>query len=312
MTRKKVELASVPQSRVARIVTFGSVTLSPGVRAWALSSDVDIVFCSRRGSLAGFLAGPGPGQVVRRRKQYRLADDGPASVDVAKEFIRSKLHNQRVLLQRYMRRDVRDVVCPSIDEISSYQGLLDTAATKNEVLGLEGIAARRYWEAFGALVPDDVGFEGRVARPPGDVVNAALSYGYAILLGETTTACVAAGLDPAVGFLHADQDRRPSLALDLMEEFRPVIVDSVVLELVRRRSLTPEHGRLADTGSGVWLTEKGRRALTAAIERRLLAITHDLGLGRRVPLRRIVHLQAQRLARTIDNGDRYVGYRRRV
>ena len=146
---------------------------------------------------------------------------------------------------------------------------------------------------------------GRHRRPPPDLVNAALGYGYAILLGECVAACQGAGLHPSFGLLHAEDDRCPSLALDLMEEFRPLIVDQVVAELVRRRSLTAEHTRRDTARNGVLLTEKGRQRLTAGIEDRLLTMTHHLGSGHRVPYRRLIQLQASGLVRLFRRGEPY-------
>src|SRR5690606_26480585 len=133
---------------------------------------------------------------------------------------------------------------------------------------------KSYFKAMGALVPEDMSFTGRSRQPPRDVVNAALSFGYTLLLGECEVAVYAAGLEPGLGILHAPQDRRPSLALDLMEEFRPLVVDQVVLTMVRGRQLRPEHGRPdKEGGSGVYLTKAGREALVAAYERRMLTET---------------------------------------
>jgi CRISPR-associated protein Cas1 len=115
------------------------------------------------------------------------------------------------------------------------------------------------------IVPEDMRFEGRSTQPPADLVNAALSYGYAIILGEAVSALCAAGLDPAIGLLHAEQDRRPSLALDLMEEFRPLIVDQVVIAAARRGELRPEHGRREEAVHGILLTKAGKRSWSPAM-----------------------------------------------
>src|SRR5689334_13392801 len=115
--------------------------------------------------------------------------------------------------------------------------MLPDATTRDEIMGLEGAAAREYFTAVGRAVPEQLRFAGRSRRPPLDLVNAALSFGYTILLGEAVAALAAAGLDPAIGLLHADADRRPSLALDLIEEFRPLVVDQVVITAARRDQL---------------------------------------------------------------------------
>ena len=139
-------------------------------------------------------------------------------------------------------------------------------------------------------------FAGRSRQPPEDVINAALSYGYAIILSEAVSALCAAGLDPAIGLLHAEQDRRPSLALDLMEEFRPLIVDQVVIAAARRAELRPEHGHREESVHGVLLTKAGREILLAGYERRMLQHTKGALPGLSGSLRRHLYRQAERLA----------------
>jgi CRISPR-associated protein Cas1 len=163
-------------------------------------------------------------------------------------------------------------------------------------MGLEGAAARAYFGALGVLMPAGLTFEGRSRQPPQDVVNAALSYGYAILAGEAVSALCAAGLDPAIGLMHADADRRPSLALDVMEEFRPLIVDQVVTAAIKRGSLTPEHGRREDGVDGVLLTSAGRKAVVDGYEKRMLTTTRGALPDFTGSLRRHLYRQAERVA----------------
>jgi CRISP-associated protein Cas1 len=151
-------------------------------------------------------------------------------------------------------------------------------------------------------VPAPLRFEGRSRRPPLDVINAALSFGYTLLLGEAV-----AGLDPAIGILHADADRRPSLALDLIEEFRPLIVDQVVLTAARTSRLRPEHGRIEEGRARVLLTQAGREALIDGYERRMLHTTRGALPGFAGSLRRHLHRQAERLAAHIDRGEPWTG-----
>ena len=147
-----------------------------------------------------------------------------------------------------------------------------------------------------AVMPPGLEFSGRSRRPPLDVINAALSYGYAVLAGEATSALHAAGLDPAIGLLHADADRRPSLALDLMEEFRPQIVDQVVLAAVNRLTLRPEHGRRQDGVPGVLLTRAGRDVIIDGYEKRMLQQTRGALPGFTGSLCRHLYRQAERVA----------------
>lgn len=180
--------------------------------------------------------------------------------------------------------------------------MIEEADSLDGLSGVEGMAARRYFEGIAALLPDDLGFEGRNRRPPRDVANAALSYGYSILLSAAVTAIRIAGLDPYAGFLHSDAHNRPSLALDLMEEFRPVLVDAAVLTLFRRGSMSSGSARSEEKRSGVLLIEQARKTLTSTIEDRLLTVSYHEPAKGRVSRRRQMILQAQRLARSIDQG----------
>jgi CRISPR-associated protein Cas1 len=156
---------------------------------------------------------------------------------------------------------------------------------------------------LGVVVPPEVRFTGRSRQPPQDIVNSALSYGYAILLGEVVSALCAAGLEPAIGLLHSEQERRPSLALDLVEEFRPLVVDQVVISAARRHELRAEHGRREEAGQGMLLTRAGREVLLAGYERRMLQHTRGALPGFAGSLRRHLYRQAERVAAFVHQPD---------
>jgi CRISPR-associated protein Cas1 len=186
--------------------------------------------------------------------------------------------------------------------------MLPEAGSREEIMGLEGAAARAYFQAWAVCVDPAFGFTGRNRRPPLDVVNSALSFGYAILLSEAVSALVATGLDPAIGFLHSEHDGRPSLALDLVEEFRPLVVDQVVMEALRRRRLRPEHGRRDEDRGGVLLTAAGREVVVDGYERRMLQMTRGALPEFAGTLRRHLYRQAQVLAAWVEHlGPGFVG-----
>ena len=296
-------LLSVPSGHVERIVLSGSVGLSAGARSWALATGVDVVLLSRRGSYLGALEGPNLPNVALRRQQYRLSEDSDARLLLGRRLVFGKLTNQRALLMRFGRREHRDVVPEIADELDLLRRRLDEATSVDELMGLEGFGARRYYDALTVLLPAPLAFSGRSRHPPGDVVNAALSYGYAILAGEAAASCAGAGLDAAAGFLHADQPGRPSLALDLMEEFRPLIVDAVVVEKFRRAQLAGKHARIPADRAGVLLTEEGRKRLIVAIEDRLLTMMTHPVTDLRITYRRAIQVQAQFITRWVRTGD---------
>ena len=298
------ELLDVPTGQVERLVCFGAIGISAGVRSWALNAGIDIALLSRRGTYLGELRSADDSRRIGRlRAQLRAADDPDVWLPFARSVIETKLRKQVVLLQRLTRRDTDDVVTHSAGLINQLIGMLGEAADRDGLMGVEGAGARAYFEALGALVPAEVRFDGRSRRPPQDLVNAALSYGYALLVAEAVSASVAAGLEPNAGLLHADHDRRPSLALDLMEEFRPLVVDQLVLAACRSDQLRPEHARRDDQISGVLLTIAGREIILDRYERRMLQTTRGALPGFSGTLRRHLYRQAQRLAQWIEYRD---------
>lgn len=293
----KVLLLDLPQSQVARVVCFGSIAFSAGARDWALGTDVQVVFLSRRGSYAGqLLAAGGKKRVARLRSQLGLTPDG--ALLLGRRVLEGKLVKQAVLLRHFIREDNADQVSRGIGMIDAMVPMLLEATHTEELMGVEGAAARAYFEALRALLPDELGFVERNRQPPLDVVNAALSYGYAVLQGECMSALVTAGLDPAIGVLHTDNRNQPGLALDLMEEFRPTIVDQVVIQLCRSGGLTVAHGATIAGKKGVLLTKAGKQALMDGYERRMLTRVKNASdfAG---SWRRQLYRQAQRMATAI-------------
>ncbi|GGL21335.1 CRISPR-associated endonuclease Cas1 [Mangrovihabitans endophyticus] len=301
-TPDDTELLNVPTGHVESLALFGPVGLSAGARTWALTNDVEVIPGSRRGHYLGQLHTRSTRRVTRLRRQLAAADTPDRALPIARTLVAGKIRKQVVLIQRLTRREPHEQTADSIATMRRMQTMLDAAGSRDEILGLEGAAARAYFTALGHLLPAELAFTGRNRRPPLDVINAALSYGYTLLVGEAVAALAAAGLDPAIGLLHTDDDNRPSLALDLIEEFRPLIVDQVVATAARKRTLTTGHGRTDPDRPGVLLTEKGREALIDAYEHRMLHVTRGALPGFAGSLRRHLHRQAQRLAAHLDHG----------
>ena len=189
----------------------------------------------------------------------------------------------------------RDIRCIMAD--------LPDAASIEEIMGMEGAASNVYFACVAGLLPPEVSFPCRSRRPPKDMANAALSYAYSLLLGECIAALFAAGLEPSLGVLHASTDKRPSLSLDLMEEFRPLLVDRMVFGLLRSRRLRPEHAGPSDDGAGVWLTKDGKKAVVDGYEATLQRSVKGALPGFAGPWRRHIHHSAQLLGRAILEPD---------
>jgi CRISPR-associated protein Cas1 len=199
----------------------------------------------------------------------------------------------------------------NLDRFDRTRQNLEAASTPLEVMGLEGTAARGYWSWWADTFEADWRFRGRRRRPPPDPINAMLSYGYTLLVSESVAACEIAGLDPDSGFLHSERWGRPSLALDLMEEFRPVIVDSIVRRLVTGGGVTGADF-IDDPQRGCRMSDRARRAFLEAYERRLLTLSSDARSPGRRPYREIIRRSATAVATSlVDPARPYVSRRSR-
>ena len=295
---------SVPKNSVTRIILSGNVGLSAGARSWAMRSGVDVVCLSRRGSYQGMLIGANRGaHASRLLAQVALVGDRERRVRLAASFIGAKIRGQIHVLTRIARRDETVHVADTTAHMHAWRRSLASARTLDEIMGIEGACSNAYFDALAACVPADVTFDGRSRRPPRDLPNAALSYGYAILLSEFVGALHAAGLEPSLGIAHAPTDKRPSLALDLMEQFRPLLVDQTVMALLRTRKLRPEHGVVEAEAGGVWLGSDGKKIFVDAYEAACQRSVTGALPGYSGSWRRHIALSAQMLARAIAEPD---------
>jgi CRISPR-associated protein Cas1 len=223
---------TVPLHHLEGVVCFGRVSVSPAVIACCGPQRLSLAFLSEQGHFHGRLEPPVYGNVLLRRAQYRQADDPPTCLHVARPIIAAKIQNARNTLLRAARDDAQPDDCDFLRAAAKHMGaVLEQLAAVDSLdaaRGIEGETARTYFGVFSRMVRQDrtvFALQGRNRRPPRDPVNALLSFVYGILRHDCTGALESVGLDPTVGFLHADRPGRPSLALDLMEEFRTLIAD---------------------------------------------------------------------------------------
>jgi CRISPR-associated protein Cas1 len=280
------------------------VLLSPPLLQACASRGVCIVLLDRNGRFQARVEGPTTGNVLLRRQQYRASEQGAA---IVKGFVAGKVANQRAVLQRALRDYGEETPAPDKAAIEAaverLAGILRRVQPSEEgvdaLRGAEGEAAQLYFGVFSHLIrsPDaDVVFRGRSRRPPLDPINALLSFLYTLLTHDCRSAAESVGLDPAVGFLHRDRPGRPSLALDLMEEMRPALVDRLALSLVNRRQIRIRDFSLQDNGA-VLLTEEGRKTVLTAWQERKKSERRHPFLDEIAPLGLAPFLQAQLLAR---------------
>ena len=266
-------------------------------------SGVPVCYFSMGGWFYGITMGMNQKNVFLRRSQFRLSDEESFARSLARELVAGKIRNQRTLLQR-------NHVEPKKSTLAGMKEMADraeTARSLEELLGIEGNAARLYFGDFAGMIKPDEGektadlrfdFEGRNRRPPRDPVNALLSLAYSLLAKDLTVAAYAVGFDPYIGFYHQPRYGRPALALDLMEPFRPLIADSAVLTAVNTGMVTERD--FVRVGGSVALSAAGRKGFFRAYELRMdTLVTHPL-FDYRVSYRRMLEIQARMLARVLD------------
>lgn len=288
------ELRKLPGRQIRAIYLYGAVQLTAQAAETCLELGIPVARFSAAGRFLGLLTGLPASGVDARRGQYRLFDLDSVRLMLARDVIRGKIHNQRVLLMRNGEAPPRVLAL-----LAQLRDAASQAANLTELLGFEGEAAALYFEQFASMLRPGAGWDfdwrGRNRRPPRDPVNALLSLGYSMLAKEITGVCHAVGLDPFLGFLHQPRYGRPALALDLMEEFRALTADSVAISLVNRGELGPED--FIRAASGTFLNDHGRKAFWEAWFRRLDAgVTHP-EFGYRLAYRRMFEIQARQLWR---------------
>ncbi len=291
-------LLKMPLSKVDQLVIFGNVTVTaPAVRA-LLDQGAPVVYLSSKGKLLGRLQPFENKNVPLRWQQFQAAADPEARLNIAKSIVKGKLLNQRTLLQRAGREGISKLGT-AISRLGALVRQADKAKDLNSLRGVEGAGASEYFRQWPKLIRQlGFPFPGRVRRPPTDRVNSLLSFGYVLLLNEVFNACHVVGFDPYVGYLHMDRYGRPALALDLMEEFRPVLVDSLVLAVINRRILEPED---FDTGLGGVKRMRPhalKKFLGAWEQKRRTFIRHPI-YDQQVPYWRVIELQARVLGKVL-------------
>ena len=293
VTVKGEVVRKLPGHQVRAIYCFGAVQLTAQAVETCLDLGIDVSYFSPAGRFIGMLRGLPASGVDARRGQYRLFEQEGIRLHLARECIRAKIHNQRVMLMR--NGDVPDRV---LILMAGFRDQTAEASDLTQLLGIEGTAAAIYFEQFATMLKGaewKFDFRGRNRRPPRDPVNSLLSMGYSILAKELAGVCHAVGLDPFLGFLHQPRYGRPALALDLMEEFRPLTADSVAISLVNRGELGPED--FIRSANGTFLNEAGRRRFWEAWFRRLDTEVSHPEFGYKMAYRRMFEVQGRQLWR---------------
>ena len=296
-------LRDIPLIHLGQVVISGNVNLTTPAMQTLLHEGIPVVFLSAYGRYHGALTPQVSRNSLLRFAQHKIANNPEACLDLSKAFVHGKAANMRMMLQRrkWQSTDTTDSAMePLITNIKAIQAMekrIQKATELSELLGIEGNASAAYFRAFNFMLKSEMGFDfqRRSRRPPADPINALLSFAYALLTADLISAIQTVGLDPYVGFFHQLKYGKPCLALDLMEEFRPIIADSVVITLINNRRIKSED--FTQSHGGWYLKDHRRKVFYAAYEtRKNETITHPV-FKYKLTYRRAMELQVRLLAK---------------
>lgn len=299
------EAGRIPLHTLQSVISFSYMGASPALLGACAERGIGCSFFTPRGKFLARVQGPAQGNVLLRRTQYRWSDDEAASIAVARNFILGKVFNSRWVLERALRDHALRIDADSVRSASStLKGSIakvKECCDMDSLRGFEGDAAAAYFGVFDELILRDkemFHFASRKRRPPTDPVNAMLSLFYTVLSSDCASALEGVGLDPYVGFMHGDRPGRQSLALDLMEELRPVVVDRFVATAINNRIVDSDCFERRESGE-VRLKDEGRKALFAAWQNKKKETVSHPFLKEKIPWGLVPHVQALLLARCI-------------
>jgi len=295
----------IPIHNLEGIICFGFVGASPGLMHLCCERGVALSFLTPYGKFMGRVTGSVSGNVLLRHNQYRWSDNEAISVRLARRFICAKIMNSRAVLHRALRDHPdsvdKDALERSIQLMANMPERLEKAGTIDEIRGIEGDAARQYFNNFNQMVlsqKEAFNMNDRNRRPPTDRLNALLSFLYTLLAHEVVAALESIGLDPQVGFLHRERPGRPSLALDIMEELRPHFADRMALSLINRNQISAEGFVIKENGAVIMDDNTRKEVLTAWQKRKQEEIAHPY-LEEKIPFGLVPYVQAMLMARHI-------------
>ena len=296
----------VPLHHLGAVICVGDILISPALIGRCAADGIGVTLLDRNGRFRARVEGPVSGNVLLRQAQFEAARDSAQTLAIARSFVAGKLRNSRAVLQRGAREaksdDDRSVLDAAVLKFEASLRAATTVTDLDALRGVEGEAARTYFEALNRIVRADLrqdfAMDGRSRRPPRDRLNALLSFLYTLSTHDCRSALETVGLDPQVGFLHALRPGRPALALDLVEEFRAPIADRLALTLINRGQLKADDFRISE-GGAVLMADDARRTISIAWqEKKQETLTHPL-LDTEMPIGLLAQIQARLLARTL-------------
>lgn len=291
-------LQDIPAIHVEQIVLFGNMQLTTQAMAFALDKGIDVAFLSSHGTYRGRLQPAWTKDAKLRQRQYSAFSDFRRRLVLARQLVHGKLHNMAALCQRQRSAKVTGVVKTAVNRLVQLDKKAANAANLAALRGWEGAASATFYQAFSTLLRPELGFRGRNRRPPRDPVNALLSLGYTLLYNNFYGMINIVGFDPYMGLFHEVKRGHAALASDLMEEWRPIIVDSLVLSMINHRELGPEHFLCLE--GQIRLSKEGLERFLKRYDARLASKIRHPRLDQRISYRRCIELQVRHLANVIS------------
>ncbi len=299
ITLKQELLREIPLLKISELVVFGNVNITPPAFKTMAKHGIGVIYLTRHGDYQFRLQPEISKNIPLRMAQFKTFFDEAQRVRIARQCVGGKLFNLRTMLSRKGDDQSKKELKQAVKRIKTMETKGIRVDALDELRGYEGQGSAAYFEVFQRLIKvEGFSFTTRVRRPPTDPVNALLSFGYTLLLKDMITAVTIAGFDPYLGYLHSPEYGRPALALDLMEEFRPIIVDAMVLTCLNKQILTPEEFYKTEDGA-IRLTKDGCRKFVAQYDaRRATELTHPV-VSQKMTYQRAFEQQARLLAKTL-------------
>lgn len=303
LLKEQEKLGRLPLHNLEAVVSFGYTGASPALMGYCADRNISLIFLTKNGRFLARVIGQSRGNVILRKKQYRISEDETVSAKIARNFIVGKIYNQKWMIERMTRDYPLRVDVPQFKEVSKQLSsiILEVRACEDleSLRGWEGQAAVSYNKIFNQMIlqqKEDFYFTLRSRRPPLDNVNAMLSFAYTLLANDMAAALEGVGLDAYVGFLHRDRPGRASLALDVMEELRGVYADRFVLSLINKKVMNKDDFFKKENGAIIMTDEARKKFLAAWQNKKQDKITHPY-LGEKISWGLVPHSQALLLAR---------------
>lgn len=299
----KLEKRTIPIETLDSIEIFGRVQISSKAINECLERNIPVSFHMKSGKYMGSLMPTGYTNTQRQRLQFRATEDNTFCIAVAKKIVSAKIHNQAVLLRRYSRNNKYNAN-DEIYKVLRSEEKIERCNEIEEIIGYEGYAARIYFQALSKLVDPEFSFQGRSRRPPEDEFNAMISFGYSLLFDEIYSKVEKRGLNAFFSFVHKEKQKHPALVSDLMEEWRAIIVDSVVMSLISHHEIKKSNFYRPLDGEGVYIDKEGRKIFINKLQQKMKTEIKYLNyIDYPVSFRRGIDLQVMQLVKAIELND---------